>query len=246
MEMSENLSDLDIGGFNLLEDALEAPAPLTAKTQEPPKLGELAQMILSNDAICVHSNPATAEKMKLESRERLALLLGVSTQDIQDIVDMYGAWWTHFLVQERMKLMPVMTQRRDVSWDRLEMTVLGKMQALVETRQSLTLAELLAVGRVANQANRGDKRGSGHPQQPVHTHQTNIQSNLYLGGNPAQGILPAGDLGKINLSLQPRLVKQIESQAIRTGLDRSMDGLEMLTIKEIQAAGKEDEPDGNG
>jgi len=75
--------------------------------------------------------------------------------------------------------------------------------------------------------------------QGQHT-QIGNQTNVFLPASPADGVLPAANLGKITLSLTPRVFKQIEGQATREPTDsRMLDSIEMLGIKDIQTIGNE-------
>jgi len=125
---------------------------------------------------------------------------------------------------------------RDATWDSLEAAVLQKLFKTVQSSAvSLTIAEMLAIANVANKAKRGNRDVSKEPPPG-----TQITTNIgFFPGNPAAGILPAGDLGTIKMSLSHRVQKQIEGQAQTLPprlAPKAIDSMEMLSLNEIQNA----------
>jgi len=192
------------------------------------ELSRLAELILKVDSRITQGEP----ELLAAARARLAAGLGCKAEDLQEIVDSYGEEWDQMVLEERVKIGIEQTTFRDSSWDRLEGAVLRKLETLVEIDAVTSVNELLAIARVANMANRGDR---GH-KSPVPHGGAMIQNNVFLPGNPENGVLPAGNLGKIQLNLTSRAMKQIEATAERTG-QRDIDSVEMMTVEQIQAAG---------
>lgn len=191
-------------------------------------VSRLASLVLQVDVQCAHSDPAKEAEMLASGRARLAAKLGCQSSDLQEVVESYGPQWQEMVLEERVRLGTTAVAVRDLSWDRLETTMLAKLQALADTNQINTLPEILAVAKAANQARRGDRA----PQTPS----PGNQMNVFLPGNPADGVLPAGHLGRINLSLTPRMVKQIEGQLVPAN-DRAIDRMQMLSVEDVQRIG---------
>lgn len=201
-------------------------------------LSRIASLILQVDARAVAENQNDEDEMLSRGRKRLAAQLGCRPEDLQEVADSYGEQWQQFVLEERVKLGTESTVVRDVSWDRLEASVLRKLLHLVDLDQIGTLPELLAVAKAANQANRGERARGPHMGASV------IQNtNVFVPGNPEAGVLPAGHLGRIQLTLAPRLVKQIEGRVVEAANDpqiREIDRIEMLTVDQIQRASEGD------
>lgn len=203
-----------------------------AKTGKP-ELSRLAELILKVDSRISTSKP----EQLAAARAHLAAGLGCRAEDLQEIVDSYGEDWDQMVLEERVKIGIDQTTFRDSSWDRLEGAVLRKLETLVEIDAVNSVNELLAIARVANMANRGDRAHKSAAGQGSAV----IQNNVYLPGNPEGGVLPAGHLGKIQLNLTSRVMKQIEGTAEKSGNGngegREIDSVEMMTVEQIQAAG---------
>lgn len=204
------------------------------------QLSEVARLILSIES----GIPANNAPMIAQAREGLAKRLGCSSQDIQEVCDSYGPGvWDQIVGQERVKRGLSAPVERDVSWDRLETVVLKKLLMLVESNQVNGVGELIAVAKLSNQATRSNDRkiptGGGLPG--THNHFTSVHQQInqigYIPGDPANGVLPAGNLGTMRLSLSHRTHKQIEGTAERNG--RALDSMEMLDLKAVQQAESE-------
>lgn len=199
-----------------------------------PKLSRIAELILGVDARTV-ALPGTENESELKSsaRGQLAASLGCTSQDLDIVVESYGDAWEGMILEERIRLGIDSTSVRDATWDRLESSVLRKLIHLVDANLVKEVGELVAIAKTANGAIRGERKGSG--SRPSGDGTPGIQNNIYLQGDPANGVLPAGNLGKITLNLTPRLVKQIESTAVHHD-KRQIDSMEMMNLKDVQEA----------
>lgn len=201
-------------------------------------LTPIAALILRVDARAIGRDESEEAAAKEAGRKRLAMTLGCTADSLQDIVDSYGESWQEFVLEEKVQIQIESTESRDISWDRLEQATLKKLVMLVEQDRVSDVGSLVAIAKVSNTANRGDRTRNGHSHgNGGGINIMNQQNNTFLPGNPEAGVLPSGDLGRINLNLAPRFIKQIEGQIVEQK-ERVIDSVDMLTVKEIQAAGE--------
>lgn len=235
---------LSVDGFDRLLNAFSSDSQKIADVQREAalakqELSRIAQLILAVDSRCISDDPAKELDSRNAQRSRLAAQLGCTAGDLQDIVDSYGDRWQELMLEERVRHGIDSTQMRDVTWDRLESAVLRKLMLVVDNmKTTLSVAEMVAIAKTANTAVRGERRPATTPQSGLHVSQT----NNYIGGDPANGVLPAGNLGRISLNLSDRVLKQIEGTVVRPAeATRVIDSIDMMNIKEIQAAGEEED-----
>lgn len=215
-------------------------APSVTQTKLPP-LDRIATLILEIDSHSISKNESEETELRNHNRSLLAAQLGCTLEDIAAIVESYGDSWQEYILEARLESGMNSTHMRDVTWDKLEAATLNKLMIVIERAGNrLTVAELLAVAKTANTANRGDRsikgpgQGVGGGPSPL-----NIQVNSFLGGDPANGVLPAGNLGTISLNLSQRVLKQLTSpKEIEGESVRVLDKMEMMGIKEIQKIGE--------
>jgi hypothetical protein len=136
-------------------------------------------------------------------------------------------------------------KQRGFNWDKLEGAAISKLVTLVTTKR-LTLPEMLAVARVANQATRrGSTAGGAIMEKPMggNANQTNVQVNMY--GQPiGDTALPGqGGIGKVTLSLSQRTVSQLgKGKTIEGEAERLHDTVEMLTPEDVKGLNELIEP----
>lgn len=204
---------------------LEARAPLS----------QIAEMIRLADA-----RSGANEELRERNRIRLAATLGCSAEDLQEIVDSFGAeYWEQLVFERRIQLGIDSSVSRDMSWDRLEAAVLRKLIHLVDENRVSAVGELIAIARTANQATRRTVNQTPNPLGGGGQGMTTKLDIDFSPGDPANGILPSGNLGKISLTLSHRVKEQLESQRTIEG-ERVLDSVDMLDLKDIQAAGDSD------
>lgn len=194
------------------------------------KLNEIQELILLAD---LSVNPGDDESLE-NARRQVAIQLGCESEDLQDIVEDFGAEeWQTIVLAERVRRAVHTPQHKDLTWDRLEGAVLQKLVNLVEKNRVSAVGELLAIAKVANQAHRSyGKRGDGGQGAGG----LSVTQNNYIAGQG--GALPSGDLGTIKLTLSHRSVKQIEGELIREpGSPKTLDQMQMLTIEDVQKVG---------
>lgn len=204
--------------------------------QKKRELSRIAELILRVDAHVLPVDGEDEDTTLRLARKQLAAALGCTTEDLQNVVDMYGVEWQEIVLEERIRLGIDSTQVRDASWDRLESAVLRKLIHLTDGNLVKDPMELLAIAKAANMANRGDRKMAAKDGKGT---SFGVQVNNFLPGDPNSGVLPAGNLGKITLNLTPRLVKQIEADP-RNKSERQIDSVDMMTLDEIR--GVADEP----
>lgn len=208
------------------------------KKEGGPEMTRIANLILQMDARAISQDPEKESEVREMSRKKLAASLGCTADDLQGIVEGYGESWAEKVLEERIRAGISATEARDVSWDRLESAALGKLLILVDSNKVGTVQELLAIAQAGNRANRGNRpTGTPVPAQAGNSY----QQNVFLPGSPENGVLPAGHLGSITLSLSPRVMKQIEGDmAVEIGAEsktmRKLDSIEMLDLKAVQEA----------
>ena len=197
----------------------------------PRKLSDVEKLILNADCMATPGD----EEARDTAREQVAIQLGCELEDIKEIVQAFGEEaWGIAVMEERVARATHAPMNKDQSWDRLEGVVLKKLLALVEGNKVTSVGELLAVAKTANAAHRTHDRKGGGGNMAAN------QTNVYIGGDPNNGVLPAGDLGRITLKLSHRSVKQIEGSVIRNPEDpKTLDQMKMLSIQEIQRIGDE-------
>lgn len=228
-----------------------------------PKLTRIAELIRASDARAVAADPAREAETRALSRKRLAVGLGCGVEDLEDITSDYGEQeWEQLVLDERVRLGIDSTAMRDATWDRLEGATLRKLLMLVEADKVRDSMELLAIAKAANAAARNQSRGgktrdAGAGQGNTAQQQFNVGIGImaggqYAAGDPANGVLPAGDLGTIQLRLSHRVQSQLHPPSTGEGGEtveepatvdsgRVLDSLEMLDLKSIQAVGEESE-----
>ena len=245
MRINPEIVDWEKVGAEMLgtpETRVDSRTPANLSQPKLPELNRIAQLILEIDSNAIGKNDSDEGKIRNHNRSLLAAQLGCVPEDLQAIVDSYGDQWQEYILEARIRAGLESTHMRDVTWDRLEAATLKKLVLIVETRgTTLTVAELLAVAKTANTANRGDRaiKGPGQGVGGGPVPQNHVQTNIFLGGDPANGVLPAGNLGTISLSLSQRALKQlttpkeIEGESVRT-----LDSVEMMGIKDIQRIGE--------
>lgn len=110
------------------------------------------------------------------------------------------------------------------NWDTLEMLALDKLVVSVREGRINSANELLAVASAANRAaRRNDGPMSNHPSVNIQINQTNSAS--------PNGDLPgAGMVGRVELTLSRRTVKQLESKKEEV---KFLDTIEMLGVKDV-------------
>lgn len=207
-------------------------------------LSRIAQLILMCDCSV---NPGLDKESYFETlgraRGKLAASLGCHPDDLQEIVDSYGESWDEIVLEERVRRQYDSTSFRDVSWDRLEAAVLRKLVVLVEESKVGTVGELLAIAKVANGASRSFDSKKSPPNQPgggVMFQQNNFG---YVPGDPENGVLPSGNLGKIQLNLSHRVHEQMTKTIDHDGQEkrRIIDSVEMIGLDDVQKAVDEEE-----
>ena len=207
------------------------------------ELSRIALLILTSDSKSWAPSEAEEAAARLKGRERLAASLGCRAEDLQEVADSYGEQqWAEMVFEERVKLGIDHVSIRDANWDSLEGAALRKLFLLVESNSVSQPMELLAIAKAANSANRG-KRAGAPSHQAGNGNMTQINMGFgFQPGDPENGILPAGNLGTIQLSLSSRVQSQIAApmQRVADG-ERVIDSVEMLDLKAIQAAGEESE-----
>jgi hypothetical protein len=230
--------------FGRLEGAfgnprVESSIPATLTQPKLPELNRIAQLILEIDSNAIGKSDSDEGQIRSHNRGLLAAQLGCTPDDLQAVVDSYGDQWQEYILEARIRAGHDSTHMRDVTWDRLEAATLKKLVLIVETSGNrLTIAELLAVAKTANTANRGDRAIKG-PGQGVGGGPAQVQTNIFLGGDPANGVLPAGNLGMISLNLSQRVLKQLSTpKEIEGESERVLDNMEMMGIKDIQKIGE--------
>lgn len=218
------------------------PSLSASTTGQGAKLSQIGELILMSDASIDVTGPG-GEKLWTESRTRLAASLGCTAEDLEEIASSYGDSWMELILNERIRRGTDSIAMRDVSWDRLESAVLKKLLAKVDSNAVREVGELLAIARVANTASRGRGnmgKGNGGAGEG---NQINIG---FFPGNPQAGVLPAGDLGTIQLSLSSRVRTQLsnaipEAKVIEGQSSRILDNIEMVDLSSVQSAVKESE-----
>lgn len=229
-----------LGGAKV--DSRDAKRSTPTLWSDLPALDHIAQLILEIDSHAAAQNESDEVKIRNHNRSLLAAQLGCTAEDIEAIVESYGDSWQQYVLDARIRQGMSSTHMRDVTWDRLEAATLKKLVILVENPVAkLSVAELLAVAKTANTANRGDRaiKGPGQGVGGGPVPQNHVQTNIFLGGDPANGVLPAGNLGTISLSLSQRVLKQLSTpKEIEGESERTLDSMEMMGIKDIQKIGE--------
>lgn len=204
-------------------------------------LSRIALLILTSDSKSWAPSEAEELEARQKGRERLAASLGCQAKDLQEVADSYGEQqWAELVFEERVRLGIDHVALRDANWDSLEGAALRKLHLLVESNQVNSAMELLAIAKAANTANRGKR--AGHAPAGGNGNMTVNMGFGFQPGDPENGVLPAGNLGTIQLSLSSRVQKQIAMPKVETlEGERVIDSVEMLDLKAIQAAGEESE-----
>lgn len=195
-------------------------------------LGKIEELILVGDARAVSSNGVESDESLMIHRERLAASLGCESKDLQEIAEQYGDDWMQLVLLERVGMGIDSASMRDATWDKLESATMRKLLVLVESDKVTSAMELLAIAKAANVAARGN-RSHGMKDRPG-----DINIGIGIGGSPANGVLPAGDLGTIQLTLSHRVRDQLSAVRESRG-ERVLDSIQMLDLKAIQTAGSE-------
>lgn len=222
---------------------LESPRNAAAlrKDTGPQGLTKVAELILASDARCFGENPEDDEESLKKGRARLAGHLGCRPEDLEEIVAGYGAVWAEWVLESRVQMGLDSIALRDATWDNLESAAMKKLLFLVNTNSVRQPMELLAIAKAANTANRG-RRGQPSVRTPESLPTGGQSMNIGIGlgflpGDPEKGVLPAGNLGTINLSLNPRIQRQLAKPVDEDKEMRVIDSVEMLDLKAIQKAG---------
>lgn len=199
-------------------------------------LGKIEELILIGDARAVTATGVENEDSLTIARERLAAGLGCESKDLQEIVEQFGDDWPQLVLLERVGLGIDSASMRDATWDKLESATMRKLLVLVESDKVTSAMELLAIAKAANQAGRGN-RSAGMKNQPP----GDVHIGIGIGGQtPGNGVLPAGDLGSIQLTLSHRVRDQLSEVRESRG-ERVLDSIQMLDLKAIQTAGADGE-----
>ena len=246
--------------LRLRNESARAKAGLAAHKDrdEARGLTPAAVLILRVDARAIGKDDEAEAEAKRVGRRRLAIQLGCTPESLQAIAETYGDLWQEYVLEERVRFQIESAENRDVSWDSLEYAVLKKLKRLVDADRVTGINELIAIAKVSNSANRGERKTvAGNGGVTVN------QQNNFLPGSIEDGILPSGNLGRINLNLTPRFMRQIDGTSqhlhdsdgneVNTGEGaaapqkslpgRILDSVDMLTVREIQDAGDQWEKD---
>lgn len=201
------------------------------------RLSRIAELLLVSDSRAVGGkDDGEDQELRRLGRVRLSQGLGCRVEDLNEIAASYGDSWDELVLEERLRLGIDSVALRDATWDSLEGATLRKLFMLVENNSVSNPMELLSIATAANRANRGRRNTGGAPAGG--TGMTNI-TNIGLGfqpGDPDNGVLPAGNLGTIQLSLSTRVQKQLEGTVVKNPDERIIDNVEMLDITGIQSA----------
>lgn len=131
-----------------------------------------------------------------ESRKHIAARLGIGEETIQVLVETYEeehgvGTWKSLIAEKRNQ--GVLT---DANWDDMEQMATARLVEKLNNRQVSSVSDLLAIARVASQAQRrGDFASIGHSKE------TRIGI-----------VLPSGDMGAIQLSLSPAAAKATQEE----------------------------------
>lgn len=231
-----------------------ASGPKSSSNATPKvKLSRIAELILASDARSVALRPEDEAESRLNGRKRLGAGLGCTAEDLEEIAAEYGEEWESIVLEERVRLGIDSVAMRGATWDKLEGAALRKLMTLVETSKVTEPMELLAIAKAANAANRTGRanvtRSDGTPSAGAAGagHMTNITQVAFgfTPGDPANGVLPNGNLGTIQLKLAHRVQKQMEQPTeAETELigdsqfdsGRTLDNIEMLNLEQVQDA----------
>lgn len=236
---STGISEGMLGGdLSKVDSKLFKPKPLREE------LSRIAQLILAIDAAAVALTDSGKPESELREsgRKRLAAQLGCRIEDLLEIVGSYGEEkWESMVLEERVRRGIDSSYMKDATWDRLEGVVLRKLLLMVESDKVSGATDLLAIAKAANTAVRKGRIPGGvapNMNKDGGGNETNISIGFHPG-NPADGVLPAGDLGTIQLKLSHRVRKQIDGTAERESVDNvspSSSGLEFGDIVENKTA----------
>lgn len=183
------------------------------------------------------------------SRLQLASALGVDASELEDIVQQvestYGEnIWEMLILAGRTELALESKAIRVSKWDSLESLAVSKLHSLVMRNAVKSAGELLAIAAAANRA----VRHNPQPNASQHEHNSAITMNIFSGvagdgvdnmsnkkgDDPVpRGNLPGvGSLGTIQLSLAPRVRKQLT--APKDSVSRVLQDSKMLSADDLR------------
>lgn len=205
------------------------------------KMSPIAVLLLESDVrIAVGQRSGDLRPVaQHESRLKLAAYLGVSSEDLEALVDeiesaMGENIWSLMILEERTRLALDSKALRASSWDRIEAVAIEKLGQLVQADRIRDPDKLLAIAKVANQAVRPGHGGTA--AKSGEGGQVNVGINI-LGGEDNK--LQTGDLGQITLTLSSRVRRQLERPKEATSILAESQMLDVKELREVAGGGNQ-------